>query len=248
MRGRWEARVAVGLLLLVGCATTDPGRRSPKSHYEIGQALLASGDARAAIREFSKAVEGEPREPRFHFTLGQAFLLVKELELAAKALERAIDLNPRFSDARHLLGAVYLLQGKLGEAEREFLGALADPVFTQVADAYVNLAKIARKRNRLDETLTYLQKAVDISPENVLAHNDLGLLYLERRQYALAVQEFRKALQLVPDRPILLWNLGLAHFQAGDMQEARAILRRVVEVQPTGLYAEQARRLLERLQ
>ncbi len=68
----------------------------------------------------------------------------------------------------------------------------------------------------------FFNKAKAISPEDPLIYNELGVLAFQRKQYAVAVKQLRKALALMPANP---WestvnNLAHALRKTGQYQEA----------------------------
>jgi tetratricopeptide (TPR) repeat protein len=59
-----------------------------------------------------------------------------------------------------------------------------------------------------------------------------GNALLEKKQYAAALAEYRKALALVPDAPAVLWNGGMAAFFAKDFATAMALYKQLREQEP----------------
>ncbi len=57
----------------------------------------------------------------------------------------------------------------------------------------------------------FFSKAKAISPEDPLIYNELGVLAFQRKQYAAAVKQLKKALQLMPANPWESTVNNLAH-------------------------------------
>ncbi|HEX9188548.1 MAG TPA: tetratricopeptide repeat protein [Vicinamibacteria bacterium] len=65
-----------------------------------------------------------------------------------------------------------------------------------------------------------LRKAVELDPQDPLAHRDLAVFFYETSRLNDALAEAEKAASLHPDDPGLLFNLGLIYQSAGRSQEA----------------------------
>ena len=66
-----------------------------------------------------------------------------------------------------------------------------------------------------------LLPAVGLEPEFAAAHRNLGVLYLQRGEYALAEEALRRALHLEPDVAIAHYNIGVLYMQTGRREQAR---------------------------
>ena len=64
------------------------------------------------------------------------------------------------------------------------------------------------------------------------AHNDLGVVFLERGELYEAAHEFAWAQKLMPGNPDPRINLALVMEQAGRIEDARAAYESVLEVSP----------------
>ena len=104
---------------------------------------------------------------------------------------------------RNNLGGVLQIQGRLGEAEREYQGALRqDP---RLRESLVNLGELYTKQGRYEDALPLLRRAFQASPDVARLRTTLGQA-LRRRGNELA--------------------------QLGRPEEAQALLREALQVQP----------------
>lgn len=76
---------------------------------------------------------------------------------------------------------------------------------------------------------------------------NLGLVYLRQEKLGQGIAALESALEKLPDEPDVWFALGAAYAQAGQTTEARSLLTRYLEQQPTGDRATIARRILNSL-
>jgi tetratricopeptide (TPR) repeat protein len=67
---------------------------------------------------------------------------------------------------------------------------------SEVALAHANLGAFYGEKDRLDEAIVQLQKAVVLDPNYAKAHYNLAVAYLRKNESALAMKHFERALTL----------------------------------------------------
>jgi tetratricopeptide (TPR) repeat protein len=67
-----------------------------------------------------------------------------------------------------------------------------------------------------------------------LAHNNLGIILVNRNEPEQAIEHFTAAIDIKPDYPIARFNLGKALYAKGELEKAKAHLREVLRVSPDG--------------
>lgn len=77
-----------------------------------------------------------------------------------------------------------------------------------------------------------LQKAIAIYPNYVAAHNALGSVYFQLKEFALARQEFAQAIQLDDHLSSSYLNLGRAQVALGDTAAAQTSLEKASSIAP----------------
>ncbi len=78
----------------------------------------------------------------------------------------------------------------------------------------------------------HLERAVQIYPNYLAAHNSLGSRYIDLREYEKAAAEFQKAIEIDPHLTQPLNNLSVAFFLLQRYPEAEAAARRALDVDP----------------
>jgi Flp pilus assembly protein TadD len=91
-----------------------------------------------------------------------------------------------------------------------------------------------------ERAIDRLKKAIQIHPEYVEAHNNLGFVLWHEKRLSEAITEFETAVALDPSWPTALVNLALAYYAKGDLDKAHAIAEQAVKVDPDSARAHYA--------
>jgi len=79
----------------------------------------------------------------------------------------------------------------------------------------------------------YYRKALKLSPDHIAALVNLGLIYsMSRGKHATAREMLRRAREIEPDNPTVLFNLATLTAQAGDAAGAMALLEQLEQREP----------------
>lgn len=133
------------------------------AHYNLGNALMASGRTAEAEAQFSETVRLQPRFARGHNNLGDALDALGRHEPAVAAYREAIRVNPDLAEAHNNLGTSLAALGRLEEAEATLREALKrQPEFVE---AWFNLGVTLRRLGRLGESGEALSRAVLLRPD-----------------------------------------------------------------------------------
>ena len=82
-----------------------------------------------------------------------------------------------------------------------------------------------------------LTTALKTEPASVPVHYLLGLNYYRLREFAKAVEEFQRVLQLSPDYELATFQLGLAYARTGDFDQSIQMLKHALELDGTNFSA-----------
>jgi DNA-binding transcriptional MerR regulator len=130
----------------------------------------------------------------------------------------------------------------IDEAEALYRHALELDPF--LAIAYTNLGNIRFRRGDEDGAEKLYQKALSLDTTQPEAQYNLGYVMLERGHPGEAIDFFKGAIASDPQFADAYFNLAMAYEQAGDAAKARPCWRRYLEIEPTGTWAEIAKKHL----
>lgn len=102
-----------------------------------------------------------------------------------------------------------------------------DTVIAQASDRNAELASELNDKavklinnNKLDEAIKILNKSLDADDMFAPTHNNLGYIYLKKKQFYNAACSFEAVIKLNPLAPEPRYNLGLVYERAGRLDEA----------------------------
>jgi Flp pilus assembly protein TadD len=84
----------------------------------------------------------------------------------------------------------------------------------------------------VDEAIAHFQKVLEIKPDDVEAHFNLGNALVQKGRVDEAIPHFQKALEIKPDDAEARQNLSNALVQAGRVGEAIAQYQKGLEIKP----------------
>jgi tetratricopeptide (TPR) repeat protein len=140
---------------------------------------------------------------------------------AIQALTKALSLSPGDVQAQSLLGWAQMLHEDYDEALATFSKVLMREPANSLAR--INVGYICLKKRIFGEAIEHLSKAIRLDNDRkatLYAHFYLGLVYLEREMFEDAQVFFRKTLHLGPNLIEAYYELGRAHWFAGDKDAA----------------------------
>jgi FkbM family methyltransferase len=114
---------------------------------------------------------------------------------AVFAYEKALEIDPKLKSALANLGTIYMLMGQLSEAEKRFIELTQN--FDDAAP-WLNLARIAIMRDKIEDAKKYLNKAEDVDSGHADVNILLARLTWMEKDFEKAFKYCIKALQKTP--------------------------------------------------
>ena len=106
-----------------------------------------------------------------------------------------------------------------------------------VAAYYVNDRYRQPNVSLLDREATRLEEMVRRDPRSVATRISVGDVYLGRKQYEQAIDQYGEALKLAPDDPAALLGIGSAYMAKGDTPKMEEYFGRLVQLNKNTDYA-----------
>jgi len=175
----------------------DLNPNSADARYNLGVALIRTGDVDGAIAQFRQAMELRPNWAEAYDKLATAFRQKGKIDDAVACYLTAVEIKPDWAEAQNNLGNVLGQLGRIDEAMPHLQKAAdADPSYVA---AHHNLANAFRRKGKLDEAIAHYQKALELKPDFAESHYGLGLVLQQQGKADAAALHFQKALDIKPD-------------------------------------------------
>jgi Tfp pilus assembly protein PilF len=160
------AAMAVMVVLLNGCATTEEAKQKSKGYYQEGMASLEK-DRQKAFVSFQKAVQLDPDNKDARYGLGHLLVYQGKLSQAEVEFREAIRIDENYSEAHTYLGQVLAGQDRWPEAIAEYRRALSNPLYTTPDLARFHLGKVLAHEKDYQGAMEALEDALAVNPPNV---------------------------------------------------------------------------------
>jgi predicted aspartyl protease/alkylhydroperoxidase/carboxymuconolactone decarboxylase family protein YurZ len=134
------------------------------SPLEGAQDLLRKGRLTEAADAYNKIIASGADVPAGYAGLARVNLKEKNVSGAYTAAAKAVDLDPKFSDGHVALGEVYFRQGKLADAEKEWISVVNSGRAT--ARAYFGLYLISHATSNFKSAKARIDRAHQLNPDD----------------------------------------------------------------------------------
>jgi NAD(P)-dependent dehydrogenase (short-subunit alcohol dehydrogenase family)/Tfp pilus assembly protein PilF len=165
-----------------------------KGYNEQGLTYLKQGNLKAAITEFTKAIEADHTNAAGYINRALALAQVDDLTGAVSDSTQAIEIDPKNAVAYYLRGTIYYDQGDLIPAILDFSQDIA--INPKVAKGYMSRALVYLRDNDPDKAIPDLTKVLELNPKYIRAYYNLAVGYYQLKQYDKAWDYLKKAQDL----------------------------------------------------
>ena len=135
--------------------------------------VLVNENPPVARASANRALDIDPDNAAVHLFIAELELDDSNRDAAREAIDRALAINPQSLEARALLAAIAYLEDRADDFEAEVERALA------INPAYGDIYRIAGSHTarayRFPEAVTLVQIALDLDPDNIRGHAELGM-------------------------------------------------------------------------
>jgi predicted O-linked N-acetylglucosamine transferase (SPINDLY family) len=197
---------------------------------EQGIAAQEAGATAEALRYYRQAIDADPRSAAAHYNLGLLQLAEGSIGEAEAAIRAALGAREQFPEAWVALADALESLGRDAEALDALDCAIAQR--ERFEGALMNAAVLAQKLGRLEEAATRYRQVLEVAPDAVVMHNNLGNVLRILGRPAEAEVHCRRAAEFDPDLPEAHFNLGTVLQVLGRASESEASLWRALQLRP----------------
>ncbi len=201
-------------------------------NYIKGRELYLKFYYEDALPYLEKAVEIDPSFLQAYGTLFYTYNYLGNPQARDEALKKI----KTFSHKATERGKLYIDRNYARYIEKDQEKALK--ILHQIAEKYpkekgphYSLGLYYQNRDP-DKALEEYKKTLELDPNHWNAHNQIGYVYLDLRNYEKAIDHFNKYVSLNPDDANPLDSLAEAYFRMGRLDEAIAKYEEALEIKP----------------
>lgn len=187
--------------------------------------LVNKGKIEAAIKEYIKLVEDNPKDTNILNRIGDLYSRIHRIKDAVKYYR---DVAKIWADDGFYLKAIAMLKkiNKYDPSVLEVYSELGDLCLKQGLPSealgyYQYLAEYYSKNNQFQEAAQIYSKLVQIAPDNIIIRGKLAEIYVQISEIDKAIQEFQA--------------IGKMLISKGRVQEAIQVYNRALKLDPNNL-------------
>lgn len=201
-----------------------------QAHVSLGYALSGLGRSVEARNHLERAVALDTNNADALYMLGSMARAAGEVERAVELLELAIQQQLEYEYVFVELAESYAVLGRYDRAISVMEAGIAK--YPMQGDFFRVLADAQRKAGCDKKAEANYINAISLDPSLYAAHNDLGVLYLDRTEWHLAEEYFRRAIEKNPKLGNAYSNLGIALEKQGELLQAIQSYEKAFELFP----------------
>jgi tetratricopeptide (TPR) repeat protein len=203
--------------------TADAGDLSDESfrglYFDLVTAYEQLKQYDKALAVLTQARQLSPKDPMVDIRIARSQMSAGKAGNAVVTLQAALKKFPDEPVVKIELASAYERQRKYSDAEQVFRQIIStDP---KNADALNSLAYLLAERGqRLDESVSFVERALVLDPGNPAYLDSLGWAYYKQGKLDAAEQPLREASDKLPAVSVIQSHLGDLLFKRGDEQQA----------------------------
>ena len=117
--------------------------------------------------------------------------------------------------------------------------------FVPTGEYYYQKAVKALNREQFDKANKYLRRAAELSPDDPLILMQYAIVEMEEEKYSHALELLHSAHSLDPNETEVIFFLAEVNAHLGFLADARKFAKKYVELDVSGVYAEEAMEIID---
>ena len=206
--------------------------QDPVVYNSLALVAFAENKPQDAISSFEAALNVDATNFDALNGLMTLYARNKEFDKAQARIDQALSSYPNMASLHYLKAQVFGYQQNMQMMEAEFNKALE--LDQNYLPAYSALAALYIQSNQQDRAIAQYQKVISLRPENATPYVLIGMLEDQRKNYDVAADNYRKALEKDPNSVIAANNLAWLYASTGkgNLDEAVRLAQSAVQKSP----------------
>lgn len=176
-----------------------------------------------------------PEKENYKYNLVTCFEAMGDLQTAIKMLEGMVYVNQKFILPAQKLASLYIKTNQLNKAKEIYDNILLKGKVT--AEIFHQYAILSSSLCDTDTAEKMLKKVIKMNPDIAKAHKDLGIIYLNKRLFDYAEDEFKIAMQLQPNDFEIIFEYANFLYSISKNTEAERYYQEALDISPDNVLA-----------
>jgi type IV pilus assembly protein PilF len=164
---------------------TDVDRRA-RARFELAREYFSNGKMEIALDEVKQALVARPDMGEAYNLRGLIYTNLGEPRLAEESFRRALQINGRDADAMHNFGVFLCQERRFGEADAQFVNALAQPSYRDVLRTLFYQGVCHARAGQLEAAERALHRAFELDTGNPFVTYNLTEVLYRKGEYERA--------------------------------------------------------------
>ena len=204
----------------------------PEDSYLVALALSETkcGKLDSAIAHYKTLISRHPEKDIYQYNLACCYEMKEDYNYAIGILAHLVMLNPKSVSMAQKLAGLYLKTGKPAAAKDIYEKILLQGNVNE--DLYYDFAHVCLLINDTDKAEKILKKVIELNPEHAQSHKDLGVIYLSKRLFDYAKDEFETAYKLAPENFSIAFEYANYLHATTEFEKADKMYAKALELEP----------------
>lgn len=202
------------------------------AYYQAGccaNQLEKYEDAVELLKKYTPALNTDKRSK--YNELGFSYYNLKNAKDGIEQYTKAIELFPDNGIALRGLGTIYYEIEEDGDKAIEFYERSLQADEEGSRPVYYNLGWLYNDKERYDEAIKVLLKAIEYDSEDAGYRVELGYAYYKKDQYEFAITQLNKALSLDQESKLSYYYKGLCYVATNKKGDAMSMYYKLKEME-----------------
>jgi len=183
-----------------------------------------------AIEHYKYLSAAYPQKTTYKFNLASCLQVVGQYEASISILVQLSMMNPKSVNILKKLASVYIITGQVSKAKEIYERIIKHGATDYMP--YYELAILCIKTGDTDRAENMLKKVCKLKPDFARAHKDLAVIYLNKRLFEYAKDEFEKAYEYAGDDFSIIIEYANYFHATSDFEKADQMYQKALELKP----------------
>jgi tetratricopeptide (TPR) repeat protein len=203
------------------------------TQYCLGNIYFKLNRYQDAVKYFTKSLQIKGDFPEAYWALGLVYIKLRQYDIAAEIFKKGIAINPGSSSLHYNLGNTYLRLDRLVEALKSFNDAIR--LQPDLVEAYGGTGVALCRLGNFKKAINAFNHVIQSKPNResmVLAYANRGFAYSGLQQFANAVDDFSKAIELDSTNASAYVGLAIVYYIISKKEKSFEYYQKAIKFEP----------------